>query len=85
MRVSQCPDCGEEVAASAASCPRCGRLLAAASARTAARRRGAEMGALVGAGLVLLLVGVGVCFFSRGVGVFVVLVGIAIVLAGRFV
>jgi hypothetical protein len=84
MLVSRCPDCGEEVPASAASCPRCGRLLAAASARTAARRRGAEMGALVGAGFVMLLVGIGVCFVSRGVGIFVVLIGIAVALAGRF-
>jgi predicted nucleic acid-binding Zn ribbon protein len=85
MLVSRCPECGKEVPTWTASCSRCGRLLAASSARTAARRRGAEVGAFVGVGFVLMLVGLGMCFVSRGVGIFVVGAGIVIALAGRFI
>lgn len=81
MALAKCPDCGRDVSNAAANCPQCGRPMAMLSGNAVQTQR--KGGKYEGAGFLLILAGIGMCFASGAVGSILIFFGFVVFLIGR--
>lgn len=82
MALIRCSDCGKEISSSAQSCPNCGRPLSAGPSGTVSTKRRGGMYEFVGT--MMIVAGI-VCLFVNGVfATALIVVGLGVFIAGRF-